>query len=120
MNRCIINARIDLPAENNSPTVAGVKTDLLLYQFVDGKLFRIAASLPTDQFHVVSEAAIKKYGPVTRETQKPRQLIWENPVATVVLTRGTLHPPEPSVLELLHKQLYELASSRTPTAAADI
>jgi hypothetical protein len=116
----IINARVDLPAENNSPTVAGVKTDLLLYQFVDGKLFRIAASLPTDQFHVVSEAAIKKYGPATRETQKPRQLIWENPIATVVLTRGSVHPPEPSVLELLHKQFYELAASRTPTAAADI
>jgi hypothetical protein len=116
----ILNARVDLPAEDNSPTVAGVKTELLLYQFVDGKLFRIAAFLPTDQFHVVSEAAIKKYGPATRETQKPRQLIWENAVATVVLTRGSVHPPEPSVLELLHKQLVELARSRTPTAAADI
>jgi hypothetical protein len=116
----IINARVDLPVEENSPTVAGVKTELLLYQFVDGKLFRIAAFLPTDQFHVVSEAAIKKYGTVTRETQKPRQLIWENPLASVILTRGTVHPREASVLELLHKQLDELAASRTPTAAADI
>jgi hypothetical protein len=116
----IVNARVDLPSEDNSPTVAGVKTELLLYQFVDGKLFRIAASMPTDQFHVVSEAAVKKYGPVTRETQKPRQLVWENSLATVVLTRGTVHPPEPSILELLHKQLTELAWSRTPTAAADI
>lgn len=116
----IINARIDLPAEDNSPTVAGVKTELLLYQFVDGKLFRMAALVPTDRFHLISEAAIKKYGPVTRETQKPRQLVWENPISYVSLTRGTVHPPEPSVLELVHRQLHQLAESRTPTAAADI
>jgi len=116
----IINARVDLPAEDNSPTVAGVKTELLIYQFIDGKLYRMAAFLPTDQFHIVSEAAIKKYGPITRETQKPRQLIWENPVASVTLTRGTVHPREASQLELLHKELAELAASRTPTASADI
>jgi hypothetical protein len=116
----IVNARIDLPAEDNSPTVAGVKTELLLYQFIDGKLFRIAASLPTDQFHLVSEAAIKKYGPVTRESQKPRQLVWENPIASVILTRGSVHPREPSILELVHKQLAEIAAMRTPTGAADI
>jgi hypothetical protein len=116
----IIHARVDLPAEDNSPTVAGVKTELLLYQFVDGKLFRIAAFLPTDQFHVVSEAAIKKYGPVTKETQKPRQLVWENPLAWIALTRGSVHPREASVLELVHRQLNEAASSRTPTGAADI
>ena len=116
----IIHARIDLPTENNSPTVAGVKTELLLYHFIDGKLFRMTAKLPTDQFHLVSEAAIKKYGPVTRENQRPRQLIWENAVATVVLTRGSVHPREPSVLELVHKQLDELAASRAPSAAADI
>ncbi|HEX5470690.1 MAG TPA: hypothetical protein VFW73_02335 [Lacipirellulaceae bacterium] len=116
----IIHARIDLPTEDNSPTIAGVKTDLLLYHFIDGKLFRISAYLPTDQFHVVSEAAIKKYGPVTRETHKPRQLIWENPWASVILTRGSVHPREASVLELIHKQLDALATSRAPTAAADI
>jgi hypothetical protein len=116
----IIHARIDLPAEDNSPTVAGVKTDLMLYQFVDGKLFCIAAFLPTDQFHLVSEAIIKKYGPATRENQRPKQLIWENPIGSIVLTRGTVHPREASVLELTHKQLSDLAASRTPTGAADI
>ena len=116
----IVHARVDLPAEDNSPTVAGVKTELLLYQFVDGKLFRISASFPTDQFHVVSEAAVKKYGDPTRETTKPRQLIWENPLAWVALTRGTVHPREASVLELVHRQLNEIASSRTPSGAADI
>jgi hypothetical protein len=115
----IVHARIDLPSEQNSPTVAGVKTELLLYQFVDGKLFRIIAYLPTDQFHLVSEAAIKKYGSATRETHKPRQLIWENPLATIMLTRGNVHPREPSVLELAHRQYAEIAVSRTPTGAAD-
>jgi hypothetical protein len=116
----IVHARIDLPAEDNSPTVAGVKTDLLLYRFIDGKLFGISAHFPTDQFHLVSEAAIKKYGPVTRESHRPRQLIWENPIASVVLTRGTVHPREASILELVHKQLAEVAAARTPTGAADI
>jgi hypothetical protein len=116
----IIHARVDLPSEDNSPTVAGVKSELVLYHFIDGKLFRITAFLPTDQFHVISEAAIKKYGPVSRETHKPRQLIWENPLSSVVLTRGSVHPREPSVLELIHKELEAAAASRAPSAAADI
>ncbi len=116
----IIHARVDMPSEDNSPTVAGVKSELLLYQFVDGKLFRIAALLPTDKFHVISEAAIQKFGPVTRETHKPRQLVWENPIAWVALTRGTVHPPEPSVLELVHRQLQHEADARVPVGAMDI
>jgi len=116
----IIHARIDLPSENNPPTVAGVKTELLLYQFLEGKLFRILAQLPTDQFHVISEAALKKYGPTTRQTNQPRQLIWDNPFASIILTRGQVHPREPSMLELVYKQLAEVAASRAPTAAADI
>lgn len=116
----IIHARIDLPSDDNSPTVAGVKTDLLLYHFIDGQLFRISASFPTDLFHLVSEAAIGKYGPVTSESQKPRQLVWDNALASVVLTRGAVHPPEPSTLHVIHKQLAQLAESRTPKAASDI
>jgi len=92
----------------------------LLYHFIDGKLFRITVELPTHEFHTVSEGALKKYGPATRESQKPRQLIWDNEVAEVVLTRGSVHPPLPSVLELVHKQLDELAATRAPTAAADM
>jgi DNA-directed RNA polymerase subunit RPC12/RpoP len=116
----IIHARIDLPAEDNSPTVAGVKTEILLYQFIDGRLFGILAEFPTDLFHMVSEAAIKKYGPISRETHKPRQLIWENAVASVVLTRGTVHPVHASSLYLSHRQLSELAHARLPTGEADI
>ena len=116
----IVFARIDMPTEDNSPSVAGVKTDLLLYQFVDGKLFRMSAFFPTDQFHVVSEAAVKKYGPITREIAKPRQLVWENDVSEIVLLRGTLHPPVPSALHLIHKALVKVAEARTPRGAQDI
>jgi hypothetical protein len=100
--------------------VAGVKTELLLYQFVDGKLFGILAEFPTDKFHVVSDAAIKKYGLVTRETQQPRQLIWENAAASVVLTRGTVHPVQASTLYLVHTQLHGVSESRVPTGETDI
>ncbi len=116
----IVHARIDLPSEDDSPTVAGVKTDLLLYEFIDGRLFRIVAWLPTDKFHLISDAAISKYGTVSRETQKPRQLVWENPMAWVALTRGLVHPPEPSVIELVHRQLHQVAESRVPSGATDI
>lgn len=116
----IVYGRVDLPSENNSPTVAGVKTELLLYRFVDGRLYQISASFPTDQFHVVSEAAVKKFGAVSRESTKPRQLIWENEVSEVVLTRGSVHPPEASVLHLFHKELAQVAESRTPQGSDDI
>jgi hypothetical protein len=116
----IIHARIDNPAEDNSPTIAGLKTDLLLYHFVDGQLFRISAFFATDQFHVVSDAVLKKYGPPTRENKQPRALIWENLVALVDLTRGTVHPRTASTLNLVHKQLMVLAESRAPKGAADI
>jgi hypothetical protein len=69
---------------------------------------------------MVSEAATNKYGSVTRETQKPRQLVWENPLAWIALTRGSVHPRESSMLELVHRELHQLADSRTPTGAADI
>jgi hypothetical protein len=116
----ILHGRVDLPSETNPPTVAGVKTDLLLYQFIDGVLFRISAIFPTDLFHLVSDAALGKYGTPTAESQRPRQLIWDNPAASVVLTRGSVHPPEPSQLVLTHKALVALAASRAPKGAGDI
>jgi hypothetical protein len=100
--------------------LAGVKTDLLLYQFVDGKLFRISAFFPTDLFHVVSDAVIQKFGPPAYDTKQPRELGWENLVSRIVLTRGTVHPRTPSMLHLIHKELVELADSRVPKGAADM
>lgn len=116
----IVHARVDIPQEENSPTVAGVKTDLFLYQFVDGHLFRISAWFATDLFHVVSEAVLQKFGRPTSETKQPRELVWENNVSKIVLTRGTVHPRTYSTLHLVHKQLSDLAASRAPRASEDI
>jgi hypothetical protein len=116
----IVNARLDLPAEDDSPTVAGVKTELVLYHFVDGRLYRISAFFPTDLFHVVSDALLKKYGQPTHETKEPRQLVWDNRVSSIVLSRGTVHPPEASTLRFIHKQLAQIADSRVPKAAEDV
>jgi len=99
---CKNHSRANRPADGKQlATIAGVKTELFLYHFIDGQLFRMTAKLPTDQFHLVSEAAVKKYGPPTRENQRPRQMIWENAVSSVILTRGSVHPREASVLELV-------------------
>jgi hypothetical protein len=116
----IIHSRVDNPLEDNSPTVAGVKTDLLLYQFVDGKLFRISALFATDLFHMVNEAVVNKFGPPSRETKQPRELIWDNNVSRIVLTRGTVHPRTASSLHLIHKELLAAAESRMPKASHDI
>ena len=53
-------AESTIQSEDNSPTIAGLKTDLLLYHFVDGLLYRISAFFATDQFHVVSDAVHEK------------------------------------------------------------
>jgi hypothetical protein len=116
----IVHARIDYPSEDNSPTIAGLKTDLLLYHFLDGQLYRIAAFFATDQFHVVSDAVVTKYGPPNREIKQPRELIWENSQSWVHLLRGSVHPRTPSTLNLVHKQLLAVAESRAPKGAADI
>lgn len=116
----IVHARVDNPLEDNSPTIAGVKSDLILYQFVDGQLFRISVWFATDLFHLVNEAVVKKYGPPAHETKQPRELVWENNISQIVLTRGTVHPRTPSTLHLVHKQLLETASSRAPTSSEDI
>lgn len=116
----IVHARVDNPLEENSPTVAGVKTDLFLYQFIDGKLFRISAWFATDLFHLVSEAVLQKYGKPTSETKQPRELVWENNISKIILTRGTVHPRTYSSLHLVHKELVALAESRAPKASDDI
>ena len=116
----IVHGRIDNPAEANSPTVAGVKTELLLYQFVDGKLYQISALFATDLFHLVSEAVTRKYGPPTRESKHPRELVWENQVSRIHLMRGTVHPRTASALHLIHNQLSATAESRMPRASDDI
>ena len=111
----IIHARVDNPLEDNSPTVAGVKTDLLLYQFVDGKLFRISAWFATDLFHLVSEAVRQEIRPADQRneaaarTDLGKQRLADQCSPAAPSTRG----PHSS-LHLVHKQL--LAARRIADA----
>ena len=115
----IIHARVDNPLEDNSPTVAGVKTDLLLYQFVDGKLFRISVLFATDLFHLVSEAVLNKIGPPRTKPAAPRDDLGKQR-ARITLTRGTVHPRTSSFLHMTQKELQALAELRMPKASHDI
>jgi hypothetical protein len=116
----IVHGRVELPSENQSPTVAGVKTELFLYHFVDGKLFRMTALFDTEQFHLVREALAAKHGPPTFEMKDPLELAWENAESTIRLVRGTMRPKKWSSLVLVHRGLQELADSRAPQRGADV
>jgi hypothetical protein len=116
----LVNGRTELPSENASPTVAGVKTDLFLYHFVDGQLFRMTALFDTEAFHLVRDALVQKQGPPTSETKEPMELAWENSVSTIRLVRGAMRPKKSSTLLYTHNDLQRLAESRTPQRQTDL
>ncbi|MAT71357.1 MAG: hypothetical protein CMJ58_17760 [Planctomycetaceae bacterium] len=116
----LVNARVELPSENNSPTIAGVKTELFLYQFVDGQLYRITALFDTEQFHHVREALAAKYGPTTLDQSDPVAHVWENGVSAVKLLRGAMRPRKPSILHVVHHGLLRVAEGRTPQRSTDV
>jgi len=116
----IIHARVDLPAEKQSPTVAGVSTDLLLYQFLDERLFRITAFFDTESFHVVREAVTNKHGQPTSETVDPVQFTWESGVSSIHLIRGQVRPRRASLLHYVHNPLFMQMEERTPNKGDDL
>jgi len=116
----LINARIDLPSENNSPTIAGVRTDLFLYHFVDGRLYRMTALFDTEAFHLIHNALVQKQGPATRENKDKGELTWENGVSTIHLVRGAMYPKKPSRLVYFHNALQKSAEGRAPARASDL
>lgn len=116
----IVHARVDLPVENNSPTVAGVKTELFLYQFLDARLARMTAFFDTDSFHVVREAIAEKHGTPTHEAEHPLQFIWDKGVATVHLVRGAIRPKKASLLHFAHNRLLKEMEQRTPKKTDDL
>jgi len=116
----IIHARVDLPAEKKSPTVAGVKTDLLLYQFLDERLFRITTFFDTESFHMVREAIAKKHGPPSNETADPLQFTWQSGVSSIHLVRGHVRPKKASLLHFVHNPLFEQMEQRTPDHSDDL
>jgi hypothetical protein len=116
----LVNARVDLPSEGNPPTIAGVKTELMLYHFVDGLLYGITAYFDTEAFHIIRDALVAKYGTPTTEVKDPMELEWENPTSTVTLVRGMMRPKKASLLQLVHVELQEKAEARVPKRSADV
>jgi hypothetical protein len=116
----IVHGRVDLPSESNPPTLAGVRTELLLYQFVEGKLFRITAVFDTEQFHLIHDALVRKQGPPTREVKEPQELVWDNGVSMIKLFRGTMRPKRSSTVHYVHTQLYKIVETRTPKRSDDL
>jgi hypothetical protein len=116
----IVHARIDLPAENNSPTVAGVKTELFVYQFVDGLLFRMTGLFVTEAFHVVRAAYAEKHGTPTKVHDDPAEFVWDNGVSAIHLVRGTMRPKRSSMVIYTHNDLVVRAERRTPQRTGDL
>lgn len=116
----LINGRVDLPSENNPPTIAGVRTELFLYHFVDERLFRMTALFDTEAFHLIHNALVQKQGPPTKENKERMEMTWENGVSTIKLTRGTMRPKKASTLFFIHNALQKSAECRAPQRASDL
>lgn len=116
----LVTGRIDLPSESNSPTVAGVKTELFLYHFVDEQLYRMTALFDTEAFHLIREALAQKQGPPAREIKEPLELTWENGASTIKLVRGTMRPKKHSSLIYVHNELAKSVEGRAPRRTADL
>jgi hypothetical protein len=116
----LVNARIDLPSENNPPTIAGVRTELFLYHFVDGKLYRMTVLFDTEAFHLIHNAMVQKYGPPAKENKERMELVWDNGASAIKLTRGSIRPKKASSLLVVHHQLQKSAEGRAPARSADL
>lgn len=116
----IVHARPDHPFEHNPPTLAGAKTDLLLYQFLDGKLYQITSLLPIDSHPLVAEGLRKKFGSPTRDIENGRRLVWSRIATTIELTRGSMRPPAPSCLRVFVDESVAEAEGRKKHTGADI
>ena len=116
----IVHARIDLPEENNSPTVGGGATQAVIYQFIDGLLFQVTGFFEVEDFPKVAQAIRDKYGAPDSEEQSPLRLQWWQGDSTLEIKCGLVHPREPSVFRCYHDDLLTVASERHPHAADDL
>lgn len=116
----LVNGRVDLPSENNPPTIAGVRTELLLYHFVDERLFRMTVLFDTEAFHLIHNALVQKQGPPAKENRERMEMTWDNGVSTIKLTRGTMRPKKASTLIFLHNALQKSAEGRAPQRSSDL
>lgn len=127
----IVNCRTTFPFESYrgaNPTVSGVATDMLIYHFVDGKLFKITTRFKHGGFQDVRNALLAKYGKSSDEiveyknrfgaTFSGETKVWRNSVSSIELVErhGDL---DSSVLFLKHKELDSVAKKRVPKPKAE-
>lgn len=112
-------------SRGDAPTVAGVKTTLLIYEFVDEELYQIIGSLPHDEFSTVADALVSKYGKPSERLEGTVKngfgasfnnalLIWRNSVSSIkLIERGT--KIDKTILIYSHNTLAEIAERRKKT-----
>ena len=114
----IVHCSIEFPFERYKdgriPTVAGVGVDVLLYKFVDGRLYQISAYFDTRNFDGIQRALIEKYGSPVKEDRKPLRFFWWNGISSINLRRGRISPKEWSNLDYTHHELLDRVTERTP------
>lgn len=119
----LVNCRLDFPYEveegNAAPTVAGVPTERLLYQFVDERLWQITATFDPSVTTNVHDALVAKYG--EPNARKGQICLWNNNVSAICLREGkkTKRESNPTMVLIYHHELQALADSRMPGPAVD-
>ncbi|MEN1681172.1 MAG: hypothetical protein AAGJ46_16415 [Planctomycetota bacterium] len=116
----IVHARIDLPEEKAPPTVAGVPSELMIYQFLDGRLFQVSSFFGYDAFHPLSAALVNKFGTPVDEDKKPRASRWWTLSSTIELVAGGIRPKTPTRLSYRHDDLLKEAARRQPAPHLDL
>jgi hypothetical protein len=129
----IVNCRINFPCEereeNHKLKVAGVATDVLIYHFIDKKLYMITAKFIHGGFDDVKNALLVRYGkPSTSElmhyqkssgTKFPvENLLWDNKVSSIRINEM---PEKPYFFNLTyqHRELIGIYDKRKPSSETD-
>lgn len=121
----IVHARTTFPYEThaakpNVPSIAGVSTDLYVYHFVDGRLYKITIFFSQTDFEKVLNAVKAKFGePKARDTRTYQNsfganfsgevLLWNNAVSELNLFERAGRT-DSSLLLVSHKELERVAS----------
>jgi hypothetical protein len=121
----IVHARTTFPfeaygSEGNIPTIAGVPTELFLYHFVNGKLYKITVLFSHNNFGKVLDALKAKYGEPKGKTSRTYQnsygakftgevILWENATSAMLLHERA-DRLDSSQLTLVHQELAKIAA----------
>jgi hypothetical protein len=112
-----------------APTLAGRDTDLFIYHFVDGKLYKVTVLFPHGGFAAVSAAFLSKYGEPDARTSETLQnrlgaqfqsdnLVWGDGISSLTLTER-LGSIDRSALFLVDTLVDESVKSKGPGPRTD-